>query len=159
MMIFTMKEIGDMYEIYTDGSTRKNGQKGSSGGWGYVVVVDGKMDCYDNGTASPTTNQQMELTAAIEACKFIDSNSENGFIPVKIYSDSAYLINCYKKEWWRSWETNGWLNSKKEPIANKELWQQLIPFFKKANFSFDKVLGHSGIYYNEMADKLARGIF
>lgn len=146
-----------MLEIYTDGSTRNNGMNGSSGGWGYIVVVDGHLDCYDSGTAAPTTNQKMELTAAIKACQFICSTLNSGFTPVTIYSDSAYLINCYKQNWWRKWERNGWKNSKNEPVANRELWEELIPYFKSANITFTKVSGHSGVYYNEMVDKLAKG--
>lgn len=156
-MNFIMKEIKSMYEIYTDGSTRKNGREGSSGGWAYVVVVNGEMDCYDNGFEAPTTNQRMELTAAINACEFICHNSI-GFEPIIIYSDSAYLINCIKQNWWCNWQRNGWINSKKEPVANKDLWEKLIPYFNKANISWKKVKGHAGETYNEMADQLARGI-
>lgn len=150
-----------MLEIYTDGSTRNNGKADSSGGWGYIVVIDNKIDCYDSGTATSTTNQKMELTAAIEACKFICPKPLNNFIPITIYSDSAYLINCYYQNWWRKWEINGWKNSKNEPVANKELWEQLIPYFKNFNIKFSKVKGHSESkddhsYFNNLVDKLAK---
>lgn len=146
-----------MLEIYTDGSTRNNGKGNSEGGWAYVIVNNGELDCYDSGTAAPTTNQKMELTAAIKACQFIYPTSNNIFIPITIYSDSAYLINCYKQNWWRKWERNGWKNSKNEPVANRELWEELIPYFKNTNIAFTKVPGHSGVYYNEMVDRLAKG--
>lgn len=146
-----------MLDIYTDGSTKGNGKSGSHGGWSYVVVVDGELDCYDCGKAAPTTNQKMELTAAIKACQFICPNPKDNFTPITIYSDSAYLINCYKQNWWRNWERNGWRNSKNEPVANRELWEQLIPYFETTSITWKKVQGHAGNYFNEMADRLAKG--
>lgn len=160
MMNFIMKEIKNLLEIYTDGSTRNNGRKNSEGGWAYVIVNNGELESYDSGMATSTTNQKMELTAAIKACEFIcpDINNPSSILDnVIIYSDSAYLINCYNLNWWGKWELNGWINSKKEPVANKKLWEKLIPYFKNNIFHFLKVQGHSGIKYNEMADRLAKG--
>ena len=79
---------------------------------------------------------------------------------ITVLSDSAYCINCYKQGWWRAWVSNGWVNSKKEPVANKELWRQLIPFFENPLFSFVKVKGHNGndtadAYWNDIVDKMA----
>ena len=72
-----------------------------------------------------------------------------------IYSDSAYCINCYKDKWWVKWEQNGWINSKKQPVQNKELWKRLIPFFKDARFIFKKVAAHQNNYWNNYVDELA----
>lgn len=72
-----------------------------------------------------------------------------------VYSDSAYIINCYKQKWYNKWQINDWKNSKKEPVANKELWEQLIPYFDNVMFSFEKVPGHAGHVYNEMVDQMA----
>ena len=79
---------------------------------------------------------------------------------VIVYSDSAYCVNCYVQKWYRRWMINGWKTSKKEPVANKELWKRLIPFFEKDNFTFFKVKGHSGNkekhgYWNDIVDKMA----
>jgi ribonuclease HI len=143
-----------MIKIYTDGSSTKN-----RSGWGFVVVLNDEVIFEKAGTEHKgDTNQLMELIAAIEACdwimnnyKYMDGND------VIIYSDSAYLVNCYKDKWWVNWINNGWLNSKKEPVANADCWKILIPFFKRPEFTFEKVKGHSGHVYNERADMLAQG--
>lgn len=73
-----------------------------------------------------------------------------------IYSDSAYIINCITQKWYKKWQTNGWRNSKKEPVANRELWERLIPYFENPRFSFEKVKGHSGEKdWNDYVDRLA----
>ena len=65
-------------------------------------------------------------------------------------------VRCFTENWWRNWELNGWVNSKKEPVANQDLWKGLIHFFHKApSYSFIKVKGHSGNKYNEIVDKMA----
>ena len=141
-----------MIVAYTDGSSAKN-----RSGWGFVILNDGEIvHKASEQCAKDCTNQQMELMAAANACDYIMNNlsTENGVV---IYSDSAYLINCYKDGWYKNWRNNGWINSKREPVANKELWELLLPFFDNDDFSFEKVKGHSGHIYNEMADQLACG--
>ena len=143
-----------MYEIYTDGATSGNGKANAPGGWAYVILKDGHIISMNNGGEVGTTNQRMELTAALRACEEIDKM--DGFATVRLYSDSAYLINCFKQNWWKSWRANGWKNSKKEPVANQDLWERLIYFFMKApGYDFIKVKGHAGNQYNEMVDTLA----
>lgn len=149
------------YKIYTDGGCSMNGNPEAIGGWGYAIVGEDDFLIKANyGATKSTTNQKMELTAAIEACKdistIIDINKEWSDDHVTIYSDSAYLINCVNKLWYINWQSNGWRNSKKEPVANQELWIELLPFFNNLNFSFQKVAGHSGIYWNEYVDKLTK---
>ena len=142
-----------MIEIYTDGSSSKN-----RAGWGFVAVLDGTVIYEKAGQDIPSaTNQLMELTAAIEACDWVEQTEYINEHDVIIYSDSAYLVNCYKDKWWSSWETNGWKNSKGDPVANMLSWRFLIKFFKKPNYSFQKVKGHAGNVYNERADDLAQG--
>lgn len=141
-----------MIEVYTDGSSQKN-----QSGWGYVIVVDGISVKEDSEIKdSSWTNQQMELTAAIKACEWLEEHFKDEEIVV--YSDSAYLVNCYKDKWWENWIRNGWINTKKQPVANKELWSKLISYFMETNFTFEKVKGHSGLEMNERADKLAQGL-
>jgi ribonuclease HI len=74
---------------------------------------------------------------------------------IVVYSDSAYVINCYKQKWYKKWQVNGWINSKKQPVANKELWEQLIPYFENPFFSFEKVAGHADNKYNNLVDEMA----
>lgn len=148
------KRVVDI-EIYTDGSLKKQGQSSTFGGWGFIVVQDSHKTYFAAGSEYGTTNQRMELKAICEALKYAQSirrNSER----VVIYSDSAYAINCYLQEWYVKWQSNGWLNSKNEEVANKDLWQEIIPFFDNFWYDFQKVSGHNGVYWNEECDKLAQ---
>ena len=113
------------------------------------------MIAQDSGGEKGTTNQRMELTAALNACKEVEKM--DAFARVKIYSDSAYLVNCWKQHWWRAWQANGWKNSKKQPVANPDLWLGLIPFFEKvpSGYDFIKIKGHAGNFWNEEVDRMA----
>lgn len=143
-----------MYEVYTDGATSGNGKADAPGGWAYIILSDGIPMLSDSGGEKGTTNQRMELTAALRACEAIEAIDP--FATVKLYSDSAYLIRCFKENWWKNWRANGWKNSKKEPVANQDLWEKLIYFFMKApGYDFVKVKGHAGNVYNEQVDKMA----
>jgi ribonuclease HI len=104
-----------------------------------------------SGGEKVTTNNKMELTAPIEALKLLKEPCK-----VKLYSDSAYLINCFKEKWHVGWERNGWVNSKKEPVANKELWQELLRLSRIHDIEWLKVKGHAGDRWNERCDELAR---
>lgn len=139
--------------IYTDGATSRNGQEGAVGGWAYLAIIENKMENFSN-FEYDTTNQRMELTAAVKALTRLQHLFGYG-TKVELYSDSAYLVNCWKDGWWKNWEKNGWLNSKGEPVANQDLWELLIPFFKEKRIEFIKVKGHSGDEFNEIVDKLA----
>ena len=144
------------FEIYTDGATSKNGYEGSVGGWGWVIYDSERNIVVEegNGADVDTTNNQCELTAMIEACCAARKYMNDDDFAV-IYSDSAYIINCYKEKWYYKWQENGWVNVKRAPIANKTEWKILIFFFKNSQFDFRKVRGHSGIKGNERADELA----
>lgn len=148
-----------MYEVYTDGATSGNGKADAPGGWAYVILRDGAVVSQNSGGEKGTTNQRMELTAALKACEEIEAM--DSFATVKLYSDSAYLINCYKQNWWKNWRANGWRNSKKEPVANQDLWEKLIHYFMMTpGYDFIKVKGHAGndtkaAYWNDVVDKMA----
>lgn len=142
-------------QIWTDGSAKNNGKADSYGGWAYITKFPETPDVMivGKGGARPATNQQMELTAAIMALEKIDWSEKP---KVEIYSDSAYLVNCWKTFWWVSWLKNDWLNSKKQPVANRELWEKLIPHFENPDLIFIKVKGHSGDPMNEEVDREAQ---
>ena len=143
-----------MYEVYTDGAVSGNGKANAPGGWAYVILKDGVVISQNSGAEVGTTNQRMELTAALRACEEVEAI--DAFATVKLYSDSAYFINCFKQNWWRAWEVNGWRNSKKERVANEDLWRKLVFFFSKApGWDFIKVKGHTGNEWNEIVDKMA----
>lgn len=133
------------YRIYCDGSCRGNGSENAVGAWGYIIITDEDSIVYhEHGVEYNTTNQRMELQACIMAC---DRLFQNYFIPndrVYIYTDSAYLHNCYAQGWYRNWRRNGWVNAKKQAVANRDLWERLIPYFENIAFSFTKVKGHVG---------------
>ncbi len=99
-----------------------------------------------------TTNQRMELLAAIEGL-----NSLKKPCKVKLHSDSAYLVNAFTQGWIENWQRNGWLNAKKEPVSNADLWRQLIAFGDIHDIEWIKVKGHSDNKLNNRCDALARG--
>lgn len=141
--------------IYTDGATSNNGYADARGGWAWVIIEDKNDECFviDSGAGlveENATNNICELMAVIDACAHTKSDTS-----YTVYSDSAYIINCYKQKWYKKWQQNGWITSKKQPVANKELWEQLIPYFENQNFNFTKVLAHVGNKFNEMVDKMA----
>ena len=144
-----------MINIYTDGSATK-----SRSGWGWLAVYPEGQQDQDSGTSVGATNQRMELMAALRALIWWKGGGKDAWDyndDVTIWTDSAYLYNCWSDKWWVKWENNNWLNSKNEPVANRDLWEYLIKFFRDPQVSFAKVKGHSGHTYNEMADKLATG--
>ena len=144
-------------KVYTDGSCRGNGGINARGGWGCVIFdEEGNFLKEGSGASFNTTNNKMEMTAVIEAINWIEENLEKDTNFYEIYTDSAYIHNCMTQRWYINWRNNNWKNSKKEPVKNKELWEQIIPYFIKTNFTFQKVKGHAGISENEYADNLLK---
>ncbi len=134
--------------IYTDGACSGNP---GPGGWACVLIW-GKHIRELSGGDSLTTNQRMELKAAIEGLKALKVAGWK----VHLYSDSAYLVNALNQHWLAAWQKNGWKNSKKEPIANQDLWQELLLYLPRNQINFFKVKGHAGDRWNERCDELAR---
>ena len=133
--------------IYTDGACSGNP---GPGGWGAILMA-GKNKKEISGGKKDTTNNVMELTAVIEALKLLKRPCK-----VELYSDSAYVVNAFLQNWISGWIKNGWKNSNKEEVKNKELWQELINLTKVHNVTFHKVKGHSDNEYNNRCDELAR---
>jgi len=137
----------ESYEVYTDGACSNNQAAGMQpGGWG-VVFTDGRTF---SGGMIQTTNNRMELTAAIEALKNTPSGSQ-----VTIFSDSAYVINAFNQNWIKNWIRNGWKTSQGKPVENQDLWKSLVPLTQDREVKWVKVKGHSGNKWNEIADQLA----
>lgn len=97
-----------------------------------------------------TTNNRMELTAAIQALAHTEPGAE-----VDIYSDSAYVVNAFRQNWFAGWERRGWRNAKGDPVENQDLWRTLYRLAGERRVRWHKVKGHSGDPYNERADRLA----
>ena len=131
--------------IYTDGACSGNPGKG---GWGAILIY-AKEEKYLSGSNQLTTNNQMELTATIEALKAILKPSN-----IALYTDSQYVKNGITS-WIFNWKKNGWKTANKKPVANKDLWIELDKCVKFHSVSWFWIKGHSGDHYNEIADQLA----
>ena len=133
--------------IYTDGACSGNP---GPGGWGAILMYkDSKKEI--SGGNKNTTNNIMEMTAVIEALKLLKHPCK-----VKLYSDSAYVINAFLQNWTKNWIKNNWKTSDKKDVKNKELWQELIELTKVHDVTFFKVKGHADNEYNNRCDELAR---
>ena len=132
--------------IYTDGACSGNPGKG---GWGAILMCKGKMKEISGGEKE-TTNNRMELTAPIEALKLLKKPCN-----VKIYSDSAYLINAFTNGWIYNWFKNGWKTADKKDVKNKELWIEIYNYTKIHKIEWIKVKGHSDNEYNNRCDAMA----
>ena len=133
--------------IYTDGACSGNP---GPGGWGAVLFY-GEHKKEISGGEKHTTNNRMEIQAVIEALNLLKEPCK-----ATIYSDSAYVVNCFQKGWIHGWIKNGWRNSKKDPVENQELWKQLWQLMQKHQVDYVKVKGHSDNEWNNRCDELAR---
>jgi ribonuclease HI len=129
--------------VYTDGACTGNP---GPGGWAWAVA-DGR---HDSGAERRTTNQRMELTAVLEAVGALPG-------PLRIVSDSAYVVNCFRDRWYEGWRRRGWRNAAGKPVANRDLWEPLIDAYlaRRGELSFEWVKGHSGDPMNDLVDRLA----
>ena len=133
--------------VYTDGACSGNP---GPGGWGAILMYnENKKEI--SGAEKETTNNIMEITAVLEALKLLKEECE-----VKIYSDSAYVVNAFNQGWIYNWRKNNWKTANKEPVKNKELWEKLYELTQKHKVEFIKVKGHSDNEYNNRCDYLAK---
>lgn len=133
--------------IYCDGSSIGNP---GPGGWG-AVVADGARAKELGGYEKETTNNRMELSAAIESLRILKQSKT-----VEIHTDSSYVINGITK-WVKGWKKNGWITKEKKDVLNKDLWQELVTVTEKHDVEWKHVKGHSGIQLNERVDMIANG--
>jgi ribonuclease HI len=133
-----------MITVYTDGACAGNP---GPGGWAWAVSPGGAPS--GSGGELATTNQRMELRAVLEALTDI------GERPIEVVSDSTYVVNCFRDRWYAKWQRNGWRNSKREPVANRDLWEPLVVLVTSGDVRFRWVKGHSGDPMNDLVDRLA----
>jgi ribonuclease HI len=133
-----------MIEVFTDGACQGNP---GPGGWAWAIAPEGVV--FGSGGAKHTTNQRMEMTAVLEALRTVEGDA------ITIVSDSTYVVHCFRDRWYVKWQSNGWKNSKKEPVANADLWKPLIELVLERAPAFRWVKGHSGNPMNELVDRLA----
>ena len=133
--------------IYTDGACSGNP---GPGGWGCVLMYK-QHQKESSGGASDTTNNRMEITAAIEALKLLKEACQ-----VDLYTDSAYLCNALEKKWLETWSKSGWKTASKSNVENQDLWKELMALLQQHDVKFHKVKGHADNEFNNRCDKLAR---
>lgn len=133
--------------IYTDGACSGNP---GIGGWAAILKYKGH-EKQISGYEENTTNNRMELKAAIEALKLLKEPCE-----VELYSDSAYLVNGFNNGWVETWEKNNWMNNEREQVKNIEMWKELKKLNNIHKISFIKIKGHSNNEYNNKCDELAK---
>lgn len=132
--------------IYTDGACSGNP---GPGGWGAILMYN-ETSKEISGANKDTTNNIMEITAVLEALKLLKEECE-----VKVYSDSAYVVNAFNQGWIYNWRKNNWRTASKDPVKNQELWEELYSLVQKHKVEFIKVKGHSDNEYNNRCDFLA----
>ena len=137
--------------IYTDGGCSGNP---GPGGWGVVVIADGQARQLSGGEHE-TTNNRMELTAAIQALSIIKNTPGFSERPVHLNIDSQYVKNGITV-WIKNWKAKGWRTADKKPVKNQDLWVQLDALNASLNVQWNWVKGHAGIQYNEICDQLCQ---
>ncbi|MEG0291662.1 MAG: ribonuclease H [Anaerovoracaceae bacterium] len=127
-------------KIHTDGGCSGNQNDENLGGWGAVLEY-GQHQKTLFGSEINTTNNRMEMTALLEAFRAITKENQ----VIHVFSDSSYLMDCFRKKWYVNWVKNGWKNASKKPVENRDLWEGLLPYLDKHNISFFRVKGHVNI--------------
>lgn len=123
--------------IYTDGGCAGNQHDKNLGGWGAILEFAGHTkELY--GSEADTTNNRMEMTALLEALKAVKKDGQ----VIHAFSDSGYLMDCFRKKWYVNWLKNGWKTAAKKPVENQDLWQELLPYLDRHDISFYRVKGH-----------------
>ena len=123
--------------IYTDGACSGNQASENFGGWGAVLEYGDRQKELRGGEAN-TTNNRMEMTALLRAFEAITKENQT----VEVFSDSAYLMNCFREKWYENWQKNGWKTTGKKPVENRDLWESLLPFARGHRVRFFRVKGH-----------------
>ena len=142
-------------EFYTDGAFSS---KTEMGGWAAVCVEDGNVIDTQSGYEPYSTNNRMELTAFLSALENADT-IETGNTKVTIYTDSAYIANCFNQNWYVKWMSNGWRTSDKQDVKNQDLWRRIVALYiklkERLDLSIIKVKSHGDNPWNNYADLLA----
>ncbi len=137
--------MGNAVAIYTDGACRGNP---GAGGWGALIIFAGhEKELF--GGENQTTNNRMELTAAIEALRALNRGCR-----VDVYTDSTYVKNGIQ-EWMKKWKSNNWKTANRKPVKNRDLWEALEQLSAQHQIRWHWVKGHAGNPGNERADQLA----
>lgn len=123
--------------LHTDGACSGNQNDTNLGGWGAILEY-GEHTKALFGAEANTTNNRMEMTALLEAFRAITKDAQE----IEVFSDSAYLMDCFRKKWYATWLKNGWKTAKKQPVENRDLWEALLPYLDRHTIRFYRVKGH-----------------
>ncbi|MEE4609165.1 MAG: ribonuclease HI [Desulfobacteraceae bacterium] len=144
-----LTEDGPRVEVYTDGGALGNP---GPGGWA-AVILDADPPTEIFGGCRHTTNNRMELTAAIMALRYFETPTA-----VRLHTDSRYVVDGITKGWARRWRDRGWMRNSREPAINADLWAALLDLCEVHDVHFVWVPGHAGVAYNERCDRLVRAM-
>jgi len=160
----TSKQIGVGWhmkvEIYADGAVKDNGKPTAVAGWAYVILLDGEKVVEENGQMTTPegaeyedyqSNNTGELMAVIKGLEELPHPCS-----VTVYSDSAYVVNCFKERWYDGWRRRNWYKSDGTPVMNRLLWERLLAQHERHDVTWVHVKGHDGVYWNEYCDRLAK---
>lgn len=123
--------------IYTDGGCAGNQNDDNLGGWGAVLEFGPhRKELF--GSEPNTTNNRMEMTGLLEAFRAITKPDQT----IRVFSDSAYLMDCFREKWYEEWLKNGWKTKSKKDVSNRDLWEELLPYLEEHDITFYRVKGH-----------------
>ena len=129
--------MNKVVNFYTDGACSGNQNDTNVGGWGAILEYGGTVKELHAGEIN-TTNNRMELDAVINAFRQLKRDG----LTIHVFTDSSYVANCFLNKWYVSWRSTGWKNSKKEPVENRERWEELLSMVEKNDVTFFRVKGH-----------------
>ena len=145
--------MSEAINIYTDGACTDNP---GPGGWAAIILTLQGTNLTVRGRDPSSTNNRMDLTAAVNALHQLDHLIPQPWdVPVILHSNSKYLTNAFNENWLDKWQKNGWSTSLGKPVSNRDLWDELLPLAKLGNITWQWVKGHSGNHFNKLCDQMA----
>lgn len=145
-------------KVWTDGATSKNGSDEATGGYAFLITNGDAPPyyCFGPVRGDKVTNNVCELAAVMLSLQLLEQTGLAQDAIITVYTDSAYIANCFKDKWYLNWEANGWVNAKKKPVENRALWERILVLYRSMSVIIEKTKGHANDPYNNMVDKLAR---
>ena len=144
--------MSKIVNFYTDGACSGNQNDDNIGGWGAILEYGDTVKELHNGEVN-TSNNKMELDAVINAFRQLKRDG----LTIHVFTDSSYVANCFLKKWYVGWREKGWKNSKKQPVENRERWEELLSMVEKNDVTFFRVKGHVNLDSASVsADKMYR---
>ncbi len=143
--------MAETFTLVTDGACSGNGTDAARGGWAAIISGPDGSETVLTGGEFPTTNNRMELIAALRGLGALPDGAQ-----VELVTDSSYVANAIAKGWLAGWQRKGWRTASKQPVANRDLWERMIAELARLRVRPRLVRGHAGHEANERADRLAQ---